>query len=68
MSIGTDHEQLLLSDLEQLVRPRNARWDALGLLAVRSSFIRDRIEALGTVEEHAFEDGLDTGVNVRRRS
>lgn len=67
MSIGTDHEQLLFSDLEQLVRPRHARWDALGLLAVRSSLIRDRLEALGTVEEHAFENGTDTGVNVQRR-
>ena len=63
MRIATDHEQRLRADLEQLVRPRHARWDALGLLAVRS-FIRERLEALGAVEEHAFGEGADAGVNL----
>jgi len=63
MSIATDHQQRLLADLEQLVRPRHARWDSLGLLAVRS-FIRDRLEALGSVEAHGFGEGADAGVNL----
>jgi Zn-dependent M28 family amino/carboxypeptidase len=56
-------EQRLLSDLQQLVRPRHARWDELGLLAVRS-FIRERLEVCGPVELHTFEEGPDAGVNL----
>jgi Zn-dependent M28 family amino/carboxypeptidase len=56
-------EQRLLSELQQLVRPRHARWDELGLLAVRS-FIREQLEACGPVELHTFEEGPDAGVNL----
>lgn len=56
-------EQRLLAELQQLVRPRHARWDALGLLAVRS-FIREQLEACGPVELHTFEEGPDAGVNL----
>lgn len=63
MSIATDFQQRLHSDLEQLVRPRHARGDALGLLVVRRP-IRQRLEALGPVEAHGFEEGADAGVNL----
>lgn len=56
-------EQRLLADLQQLVRPRHARWDALSLLAVRS-FIREQLETCGPVELQTFEEGPDAGVNL----
>lgn len=63
MSRDQQFEQRLLADLEQVVRPRHARWDALGLLAVRC-FLREQLEQLGSVELHTFEDGADAGVNL----
>ena len=56
-------QERLLSHLEQLARPRHARWDALGLMAVRT-YLLEQLGALGTVEEHRFSHGLDTGVNL----
>jgi len=56
-------EQRLLAELQQLVRPRHARWDELGLLAVRS-YIREQLEACGPVQLHTFEEGPDAGVNL----
>jgi hypothetical protein len=56
-------QQRLLAHLEVLARPRHARWDALGLLAVRA-YIRDRLGALGPVEEHRFRSGIDDGTNL----
>lgn len=56
-------KQRLLADLQQLARPRHARWDALGLLAVRS-FIEEALQACGPVEQHTFEEGPDAGVNL----
>lgn len=53
----------LLTHLEVLARPRHARWDALGLLAVRT-YIRERLGALGPVEEHRFRSGIDDGTNL----
>ena len=53
----------LLAHLEVLARPRHARWDALGLLAVRA-YIRDRLGGLGPVEEHRFRSGIDDGTNL----
>ncbi len=53
----------VLADLEQLARPRHARWDQLGLLTVRS-FVQERLQALGPVEEHPFGSGADAGVNL----
>ena len=53
----------LLSDLEQLARPRHARWDELGLMAVRS-FLLEQLQALGPVEQHRFGEGADAGVNL----
>lgn len=53
----------LLSDLEQLVRPRHARWDELGLMAVRS-FLLEQLQAHGPVEQHHFGEGADAGVNL----
>ena len=53
----------LLAHLEVLARPRHARWDALGLLAVRS-YISERLGALGPVEEHRFRSGIDEGTNL----
>jgi Zn-dependent M28 family amino/carboxypeptidase len=56
-------EQRLLADLEFIARPRHARWDAFGLLAVRSMLL-ERLQALGPVEEHHFQEGSDAGVNL----
>jgi hypothetical protein len=56
-------QERLLAHLEMLARPRHARWDALGLLAVRA-YISDRLGALGPVEEHRFRSGIDDGTNL----
>ena len=56
-------QERLLAHLEVLARPRHARWDALGLLAVRS-YISERLGALGPVEEHRFRSGIDDGTNL----
>ena len=56
-------EHRLLADLEFIARPRHARWDAFGLLAVRSMLL-ERLQALGPVEEHHFQEGSDAGVNL----
>jgi Zn-dependent M28 family amino/carboxypeptidase len=53
----------LLADLEQLARPRHARWDELGLMAVRS-LVLERLQAFGPVEQHCFGEGADAGVNL----
>ena len=53
----------LLANLEQLARPRHARWDELGLMAVRS-FLLEQLQALGPVEQHRFGEGADAGVNL----
>lgn len=59
----TARQERLLAHLEVLARPRHARWDALGLLAVRS-YISERLGALGPVEEHRFRSGIDEGTNL----
>lgn len=56
-------QQRLLTDLEQLVRPRHARWDELGLMSVRS-FLLEELQAHGPVEQHHFGEGADAGVNL----
>jgi hypothetical protein len=58
-----DFEQRLLADLEFIARPRHARWDEFGLLAVRSMLL-ERLRALGPVEEQHFREGSDAGVNL----
>ena len=45
-----DLQQRLLADLTVLARPRHARWDELGLMAVRS-FLKEELSALGELEE-----------------
>lgn len=55
--------QRLLADLQQLARPRHARWDPLGLMAVRS-LLHERLGALGAVEEQHFGSGVDAGINL----
>ena len=55
--------QRLLTDLQQLVRPRHARWDELGLMSVRS-FVLEELQAHGPVEQHHFGEGADAGVNL----
>ena len=55
--------QRLLGDLRQLARPRHARWDPFGLLGVRC-LLRERLSALGPVEEQHFGSGVDAGVNL----
>ena len=59
-------QQRLLAALEQLVRPRHARWDELGLMSVRS-FVLEELQAHGLVEQHCFGEGADAGVNLIRR-
>jgi len=56
-------QERLLAHLEQLARPRHARWDAIGLMAVRT-YLLEQLGALGNVEEHRFSHGIDTGVNL----
>jgi hypothetical protein len=56
-------EQRLRADLEFIARPRHARWDEFGLLAVRSMLL-ERLRELGPVEEHHFQEGSDAGVNL----
>ena len=51
-----------LQDLEALAIPRHARWDPMGLMAVRN-YVRDQLSALGELEEHHFASGIDEGVN-----
>jgi hypothetical protein len=55
--------QRLLTDLQQLVRPRHARWDELGLMSVRS-FVLEELQVHGEVEQHHFGKGADAGVNL----
>jgi hypothetical protein len=40
-------QERVLADLEQLARPRHARWDELGLLAVRSFVLPGLSRAMG---------------------
>jgi Zn-dependent M28 family amino/carboxypeptidase len=63
MAIEDTRAQRLLVDLQQLVRPRHASWDELGLMAVRS-FVREQMLAHGPVEKHHFGDGANAGVNL----
>ena len=56
-------QQRLLADLQHFAVPRHARWDPLGLLAVRQS-LRERLGRLGQLEEHRFKTGIDEGVNL----
>ena len=51
-----------LQDLEAIAIPRHARWDPIGLMATRS-YLRERLSALGALEEHHFASGIDEGVN-----
>jgi Zn-dependent M28 family amino/carboxypeptidase len=53
----------LLHHLEQVARPRHLHWNPLGLMAVRS-YIRERLSALGALEEHRFEEGAGEGTNL----
>ncbi|MCS5693622.1 M20/M25/M40 family metallo-hydrolase [Cyanobium sp. FGCU-6] len=53
----------LLAHLQELARPRHAQWDPLGLLSVRS-YLREHLQALGTVEEHAFQEDSEAGINL----
>ncbi|MFN9631812.1 MAG: M20/M25/M40 family metallo-hydrolase [Cyanobacteriota bacterium] len=56
-------QERLLHDLTLLARPRHAQWDPLGLLAVRS-LLRERLSALGPLEEHPFRRGPTSGINL----
>ena len=58
-----EFEQRLRADLAFIARPRHARWDEFGLLAVRSMLL-ERLRALGPVDEHHFQEGSDAGVNL----
>ena len=62
-ALPADSQERLLGHLEQLARPRHARWDAMGLMAVRT-YLLEQLGALGNVEEHRFNHGIDTGVNL----
>ena len=53
----------LLADLQQFAVPRHARWDPLGLMGVRES-LRERLSALGELEEHHFNRAGEAGVNL----
>lgn len=58
-----DLQHRLLADLQQFAVPRHARWDPLGLMAVRDA-LRQRLSALGPLEEHRFGSGSDGGTNL----
>lgn len=66
MSRPTDRlesQKRLLQHLHQLARPRHARWDELGLMAVRA-YITEQFNNLGSTEQHSFNHGIDAGVNL----
>lgn len=48
----SDLQAHLLADLHQFAVRRHARWDPLGLMAVRQA-IRERLAPLGPLEETA---------------
>jgi len=56
-------QRRLLADLQQFAVPRHARWDPLGLMGVRDA-LRERLGALGPLEEHRFGSGSDGGTNL----
>jgi Zn-dependent M28 family amino/carboxypeptidase len=58
-----DLQQRLLADLQQFAVPRHARWDPLGLMAVRQA-LRERLAELGPLEEHRFCTSGEEGVNL----
>lgn len=58
-----DLQQRLLADLHQFAVPRHARWDPLGLMAVRQA-LRERMGELGSLEEHRFGGGSEAGTNL----
>ena len=59
----TDLQHRLLADLHQFAVPRHARWDPLGLMGVREAR-RQRLSALGPLEEHNFGSGSDASTNL----
>ncbi|MBM5809160.1 MAG: M20/M25/M40 family metallo-hydrolase [Cyanobacteria bacterium K_DeepCast_150m_m2_101] len=61
--MADDLQRRLLTDLHQFAVPRHARWDPLGLLGVRNA-LRERLGALGPLEEHHFGSGSDVGTNL----
>ncbi len=61
--LDPDLQQRLLADLHQFAVPRHARWDPLGLLGVRDA-VRQRLGALGPLEEHHFGSGSEAGTNL----
>jgi hypothetical protein len=62
-STPNDLEARLLQHLHDLVHPRHASWDAIGLLTVRSA-IREAFRSYGLVEEQGFEDRGGAGQNL----
>ncbi|MBM5784036.1 MAG: M20/M25/M40 family metallo-hydrolase [Cyanobacteria bacterium K_DeepCast_35m_m1_288] len=61
--MSSELQQRLLADLHQFAVPRHARWDPLGLMGVRNA-LRERLGALGPLEEHHFGSGSDVGTNL----
>lgn len=59
----TNLSERLRLHLEAVARPRHARWDPLGLMAVRA-YISEQFSALGPLEDHSFRHGSDQGVNL----
>jgi Zn-dependent M28 family amino/carboxypeptidase len=43
--------------------PRHASWDPLGLMTVRQTLI-ERLSAFGPLEQHSFQEGSESGVNL----
>ncbi len=56
-------QQRLLADLHQFAVPRHAHWDPLRLMGVRES-LRERLSALGELEEHHFDRAGEARVNL----
>ena len=63
MSEQESLRQRLLADLQQVVRPRHARWDELGLMTVRS-YLLEQLAVHGPVGQQRFGGGADAGVNL----
>jgi len=61
--LADDLQQRLLADLRQFAVPRHARWDPLGLLGIRDA-VRERLGALGPLQEHHFGSGSEAGTNL----
>ena len=61
--MSSELQARLLADLQLFAVPRHVHWDPLGLMTVRQT-LRERLAALGPLEDHRFASSGDEGVNL----